>query len=365
MHPTAIRLAHLDDLNALVALENRCFEHDRLSTRSFRYFLTKSQAEIWVVGAPIKAYGLVLFHRGTSLARIYSLAVHPEARGQGLARRLVTAMERSAVEHDILFIRLEVADDNHGALNLYRALGYETIRRLQRYYDDGHDGLRMEKRLQLDRPKPPNLPYYAQTTDFTCGPAALLMAAKKLNPVQPFNQIEELNIWREATTVFMTTGHGGCSPFGLALAAQKRGYRAHLWVSNTEVPFIDSVRSSKKKAVIELIHRDFVERAQQAQLDIAPFPRDIQAVRKTLREGQQVILLISTYRLNRSKEPHWIWLVDMDEHYAYFNDPDVDSYEWKTPFDSLYVPVPLSDFARMMKYGRTQYRAAILLSRDV
>lgn len=358
-----MRLATRDDLSALVELEKQCFDHDRLSPRSFRYFLTKSQAEIWVTGSPVQAYGLVLFHRGTSLARIYSLAVHPEARGQGLARKLVEAMEGSALEHDILFIRLEVADDNHGALHLYRALGYEPIRRLQRYYEDGHDGLRMEKRLQLDRPKPPNLPYYAQTTDFTCGPAALLMAAKKLNDRQPLNQIEELNIWRDATTVFMTTGHGGCSPFGLALAAQKRGYRARLWVSNMDAPFIDSVRSTKKKAVIELIHRDFVDQAQQARIDIAPFPKDIQAVQQTLQEGEQVILLISTYRLNRSKEPHWIWLVGMDEHYAYFNDPDVEGYEWKTPFDSLYVPVPLGDFAKMMKYGRNQYRAAILISR--
>jgi len=30
---------------------------------------------------------------------------------------------------------------------------------------------------------------------------------------------EEINLWREATTIFMTSGHGGCHPIGLALAA--------------------------------------------------------------------------------------------------------------------------------------------------
>lgn len=383
------RIASLDDLQGLVDLENLCFTHDRISKRSFRYFLTKSQAEIWVVdqpaneknsadenkpidnkpidnkpivNKPIVAYGLVLFHRGTSLARIYSLAVDPRERGKGHARQLMLTMEASARKHSALFIRLEVADDNHGALKLYQSLGYEPIRRLHQYYEDGHDGYRLEKRLQIDRQIPSQLPYYTQTTDFTCGPASLLMAAKKINPDQPVSQIEEFNIWREATTIFMTTGHGGTSPYGLALAAQKRGYKTRLWLANEEPPFLDSVRSPKKKKIIELIHHDFAQHAKAVGLPVEPFPKDIEAIRTALRAGEQIILLISTYRMNRSKGPHWIWLVDIDDDFAYFNDPEVDEDEWKTSVDTVYVPVPVSDFAKMIKYGRNQYRAAVLIS---
>src|SRR5690606_19207872 len=147
-------------------------------TRSFRYFLTRSQAEIWITGEPIAAYGLVLFHRGTSLARIYSLAVNPATRGQGLGRKIMEALEESARQHNALFIRLEVAVDNQSALQLYLSMGYEPIRKLHHYYESGHDGIRMEKRLQIAKPKPAHLPYYAQTTEFTCGPAAMLMAAR-------------------------------------------------------------------------------------------------------------------------------------------------------------------------------------------
>lgn len=363
MSNTAVRLASLTDLKDLTELENRCFQFDRISSRSFRYFLTKSQAEIWVVGQPVVAYGLVLFHSGTSLARIYSLAVAPEQRGQGLARTLMEALETSACEHQALFIRLEVADDNIGALKLYRSLGYDPIRRLHHYYEDGHDGIRLEKRLQIVRKIPPNIHYYAQTTEFTCGPASLLMAIKRLNPQLALSQIEELNIWREATTIFMTTGHGGTSPYGLALAAKARGYNARLWVSNEEPPFIDSVRSAEKKSIITLIHEDFVTQAANANIAVEPFPKNIDAIKQAKSHGEQVIMLISTYRLNRSKEPHWVWLVDMDDDFAYFNDPDVDTEQWKTPMDSIYVPVPLFDFEKMMKYGRNQYRAAILISK--
>lgn len=387
------RIATLDDLQGLIDLENLCFTHDRISKRSFRYFLTKSSAEIWVIdrsaeesdtpvdpkasaGAKspdrskipacsniIVAYGLLLFHRGTSLARIYSLAVHPGERGKGHARQLILTMENSARKHSALFIRLEVADDNPGAQKLYQSLGYEPIRRLRHYYEDGNDGYRMEKRLQIDRKIPSQLPYYTQTTDFTCGPASLLMAAKQINPDQPMNQVEELNIWREATTIFMTTGHGGTSPYGLALAAHKRGYQARLWLSNEEPPFLDSVRSPEKKKIIELIHHDLAQQAASCGLSVEPFPKDIEATREALRAGEKIILLISTYRMNRSKGPHWVWLVNIDDDFAYFNDPEVDEGEWKTPVDTVYVPVPLLDFAKMIKYGRNQYRAAVLISK--
>jgi Peptidase_C39 like family len=50
-----------------------------------------------------------------------------------------------------------------------------AIRSSSRYYEDGGDALRFEKRLV------PNLralapPYFHQTTEFTCGPACIMMA---------------------------------------------------------------------------------------------------------------------------------------------------------------------------------------------
>ena len=44
----AIRAARAEDLDRLLALENRCFEHDRLSRRSFRHFLSSDTASCLV-----------------------------------------------------------------------------------------------------------------------------------------------------------------------------------------------------------------------------------------------------------------------------------------------------------------------------
>jgi hypothetical protein len=64
------------------------------------------------------------------------------------------------------------------------------------------------------------LPHYRQTTDFTCGPASLMMAMKTLAPQTKIDRGLELQLWREANTIFMgpSGGHGGCSALGLALA---------------------------------------------------------------------------------------------------------------------------------------------------
>lgn len=354
------RPATLADLNALVDLENTCFASDNLSRRSLRHFLTRSHGQCWVIGSPVLAYGLVLFRRGTSLARIYSLAVAPQARGKGYAKQLIEVMESSALAEGALFIRLEVADDNASALRLYQSLGYEPIQHLTEYYDDGHDGIRMEKRLRRNLHKPADVCFYPQTTDFTCGPACLLMAMRQSDAGTELSEIAELNLWREATTIYMTTGHGGCSPHGLALALHKRGFAVQLRVSSEQTPFLQSVRDPGKKRVVEKIHQDFLQQIAVAGIPVSTLPLELQELKQVLQDGFKVVMLISTYQLNRNKAPHWVWLVHMDENYAYINDPDVDEDEWHTELDNIYVPVPLERFAKMMKYGKNQYRAALV-----
>ena len=51
---------------------------------------------------------------------------------------------------------------------------------------------------------------------------ASLLARKllTLDPGLTLDRTLELRVWREATTIFMTSGHGGCGPDGLALAAE-------------------------------------------------------------------------------------------------------------------------------------------------
>lgn len=73
---------------------------------------------------------------------MYSLAVHPRARGRGLARALVAASLRR-LPAGISRLGLEVRADNAAAVGLYCALGFIETARLPAYYGRGRHGLRM------------------------------------------------------------------------------------------------------------------------------------------------------------------------------------------------------------------------------
>ena len=96
------RVATPCDVPALVALEQHCFTTDRLSPRSFQWMISRAHAELLVAeqDGQLLGYALALFHRGTSLARLYSIAIAEPARGLGLGKQLLSRIEACAVEHD-------------------------------------------------------------------------------------------------------------------------------------------------------------------------------------------------------------------------------------------------------------------------
>lgn len=361
-----IRPALVTDFASLVRLEKRCFTGDMISDRSFRRFLKGDTSRVLLALSDqdeALGYGLLLLHRGTSLARLYSLAINPEAKGQGLGFQLMQALETEAKTAECRFIRLEVHINNAAAIALYRRNGYRQLGERKGYYQDGGTALLMEKRLQSAYARPANLPYYPQSTPFTCGPAALMMAMHRQNKALPLTRQAELQLWREATTIYMTTGHGGSSPFGLALAAKRRGFAAEVRATHLETPFLDSVRSDEKRELMTLVHNDFVEQCQQGQIPLQGQELSMPEVPELLAAGWEIVLLISTWRLNRNKAPHWVWLVGLDSDHAFLNDPDIDDDLDQSAFDNQFMPVSTRELDAMTRYGKGRYRAAVLIRR--
>ncbi len=357
-----VRVATLADMPALLALEQQCFALDRLNQRNFHWMLARANACLMVAESDqrLLGYALLLFHRGTSMARLYSLAVAPDSRGLGLGQRLLSEAEAVAVAHACAYLRLEVRLDNPAAIALYEALGYRRFAEVPDYYEDHSGALRYEKCIAgQDAGMTGVAPYYAQTTEFTCGAACLLMAMAALQPQRPMAQGEEIQIWREATTVYMTAGHGGCSPQGLALAALRRGFGARLQLSRPGSLFLDGVRSSNKKAVMQLVEDGFTQAlAERGVEQTYGAPLDIQA---TLAAGLKPVVLISSYRLTRLKAPHWVMVTGCDQTFVYLHDPDVDHSRHRRPIDCQHVPVTHREFQRMSAFGRQRARAAVLL----
>jgi len=62
--------------------------------------------------------------------------VVPDARGLGLSRALLRALEEEARALGYLAVRLETGERQPEAVGLYRATGYEPIARYWPYADD-------------------------------------------------------------------------------------------------------------------------------------------------------------------------------------------------------------------------------------
>ncbi|WKE66925.1 peptidase C39 family protein [Gallaecimonas kandeliae] len=357
-----LRLATLRDLEDLHDLELKAFTHDRLDRRRWRHLLKEAHGQVWVAEEKTKLLGaaVLLLKKGTALARLYSLAVDPKARGRGIAKALMDKLEEAALAEGMVAIRLEVQQGNEAAIGLYGRCGFKVIAPLLAYYEDGGDGLRMEKRLKGKLPRGSlKVPYYAQQTSFTCGPACLLMALSALKKKHRPSISNELNLWRESTTIYMTSGHGGCSGEGLALAAKAHGLEVSLCVSDREVPFVEGVRNLEKKRIISVVHEDFSKRLKKAGVARIIQRLELDALKRHLDGGGLALVLISTYLMHNEKAPHWVLVVAMDKRFVYLHDPDLDQGQSVT--DNIAMPVPLAMFQRMSRQGRRQYSAALLL----
>lgn len=362
-----IRAAVLSDLDQLEHLENSCFSSDRLSRRQLRYLLTKGQASLLVEereGGALTGYVAVLYNRATSMGRLYSIAVSPDARGQGVGRSLLTAAEDDAWGHQRAYMRAEVRMDNAASLSLFNQLGYRAIGEWPGYYEDHMDAVRLEKRLHPEAsPQLTRVPYYRQTLDFTCGPAALMMAMHALEPGVPMDRTLELRLWREATTIFMTSGHGGCGPYGLALAAAKRGFDVKVIVNGTGTVLTDTVRSEDKREVMRLVQEEMMRELSELAVPIEHRALSLAGIESLLRAGSQVLVLISSWMIYGEREPHWVLVTGFDDFFVYMHDPFVDEEHGETATDSINMPIRKDQFVQMSRYGKAGLKAAVVVGR--
>lgn len=359
--PIAIRPARATDVDALVAIENRAFATDRISRRSFRTLLERDTVVTLIADVKGQAVGycMVLFRKGSGVARLYSLAALPDAGEKGVGRTLLNAAEQAAYDRERLLLRLEVREDGQRAIALYERNAYRRIGREADYYEDGASALRYEKILRGGRAPSSPVPYFEQSVDFTCGPCCLMMALAHFQPGFTPDPVMEIRLWREATTVFMMSGPGGCEPFGMAAVAHERGLSAEIIVSHHGALFLQSVRSAEKRMVMELAQADFRRRVEDAGIPVSYRAFTLDDIRAALAAGRLVVVLISGYLMFGKKVPHWVLVLADDGDHFIMHDPWVEDERGEAKVDAAAIPVPHEVFYGMAQFGRM--RAAIVL----
>jgi ribosomal protein S18 acetylase RimI-like enzyme len=141
-----IQTATLLDLNALRKLEQACFEKDAWSLFDLVAVLT------WPDVIRLKAVEngeMVGFVAGDprpsqDAGWIATIGVDPRHQHRGIGRALLRACEEQMrFSRSKLTVRLS----NDKAIALYEKEGYRTVDIWKQYYNDGEDGLVMEKIL--------------------------------------------------------------------------------------------------------------------------------------------------------------------------------------------------------------------------
>lgn len=141
-----IRRARVDDLPSILRIERNSFDRDAWDREIFLDYLHRSANSIFLIAANDgKVIGYALARHSATRAEIHSIAIAPAQRGGGVAvallKRVLSLLLRRGFEKVSLDVRLE----NKAAISLYRKLGFERVRRVNGYYEDGAPAWRMRR----------------------------------------------------------------------------------------------------------------------------------------------------------------------------------------------------------------------------
>jgi [ribosomal protein S18]-alanine N-acetyltransferase len=135
------------DLDGVMALIQRQFGE------VFRPDLYTSISQAWREAFLIVDTGeaiggaLIGIHDGPLTGRILIMVVDPPLRQRGVGARLMQLFVQRCQERSFRSVSLEVRAANVAAQNFYHRHGFRPIGLLPRYYNDGEDGVKMERVL--------------------------------------------------------------------------------------------------------------------------------------------------------------------------------------------------------------------------
>jgi glutathione synthase/RimK-type ligase-like ATP-grasp enzyme/ribosomal protein S18 acetylase RimI-like enzyme len=143
-----VRKSSKSDIPFLEKLEIQSFSNNqRTSKRNLVHSIQSRFQEVLIVEASgklkIPLGALVLFKYSKSL-RIYSIAIIPEYRNQGVGDFLLNYVFQMAKQLQYERILLELSASNNKLFNWYLAHGFKLTKGLSNYYAPGVDALKME-----------------------------------------------------------------------------------------------------------------------------------------------------------------------------------------------------------------------------
>lgn len=139
-----IRSMLLTDLEQVKVIDQLSFSLP-WSDNAYRYEILDNPASfLWVAEAEtadreIRVCGMVVVWLILDETHIATLGVHPDYRGLGIGKKLLSVSLEETAFRGANLATLEVRESNIVAQNIYRQFGFENVGRRKRYYQDNRE----------------------------------------------------------------------------------------------------------------------------------------------------------------------------------------------------------------------------------
>lgn len=142
----SIRRVRRDDLRSILRIEKASFARDAWDREIFLDYLARSEKSLFLAAIIDGAVaGYVVACQRETRAEVDSIAVTPAKRGHGVAGTLLKRVIERLRRRGFKTVSLNVRIENQAAIRLYRKLGFQRVRRVNGYYEDGASAWRMRK----------------------------------------------------------------------------------------------------------------------------------------------------------------------------------------------------------------------------
>lgn len=139
MSEALIRRMELKDLDAVAAIEAATFARP-WSRASFEQELTRNVAARYLVA---ELDGQVVGYAGAWIildeSHVTNIAIEETFRGRGIGKQLTAGLMQYLSNLGAAYATLEVRVSNERAQNLYRGLGFVSIGKRKKYYEDNNE----------------------------------------------------------------------------------------------------------------------------------------------------------------------------------------------------------------------------------
>lgn len=206
----------------------------------------------------------------------------------------------------------------------------------------------------LHRVSDRSVPYYRQTTEYSCGPVALLMAQSALTG-ETITRSAELRLWRRASH------QPGAGPIALAVYADLDVFRPEVFISTEEVILGEHLHTPWEREVRELFDGEDERAAGELGIPITYRLFSLDEVATEIEAGASVLLLIDEIYFHDETGSHWILAHGHREGTFLVNDPWIDAQNGDSWVDAHDLPVRATELEKIAWWGDPAFRGLVVL----